>query len=203
MKTIAKEDLRGRIEKVYIDTEVNPSQECAIGVLNRAEVLVTNGAKYVGKDCLVKFDINLNPDYDDRIPIGNVITSNIPDHFKGISQDKYILYGLWTPDMKKVGDVPTIEEITAYYNPGDAPFMFYLKKDSKAAKGRFLIKSSGAFPFHITVRKLVTKGWRTPENLAKVVIAESEKQLKEQVSKEVYYHGMTPIWMEALIGSLD
>ena len=185
--------LRGRLEHVYI--EKNISDKVSIGYFQGTTVVINNGTRCIGDDCLARFDLYpKNPEMD---PIGNFITSHIPPHFEGLNNFEYILLGLWGSYMKKVRWSPTLKEINIYYDPGDMFISYYLAQDSSTKKGRIKIMPDSQIPLHMTIPYIIKRGFNNAR-CSRVIITESKESLEKLIS-EITEVELVPILMEPIL----
>src|SRR3989338_1649338 len=123
MTNTTVQNLAGRLERVYIGLSI--SANAAVGLLGDRPVYVAHGNRYEGRDCLVRFDLrqrNSDDALNERAirPIGNFITTDIPNGFSGLSRDKYVFTALWEERMEKQDFFPTMSEVNMYFDPGKA-----------------------------------------------------------------------------------
>ena len=176
MERLRVEKLAGRLEKVFITAKSSAS--CAYGLLDNKEdqtVLVSNGQLYLGKECIVKFD--LADSYKEGLPArGNFITSKIPEDFISMNKNRYVLTGLWKrPDMPS-----SLKEINEFYNPGNIGIALYFPDDL----GVYAIGIKGASLLAVQDINYAINNDMLPNPLfcSRVIIFEKERDLKNAKS---------------------
>ena len=185
----------GRLEAVQLVGAINA--DVLRGILKGVSCYVYAPQNYVGKECLVRFSYK----YKDRKKVlsANFINSVIPKDFVGLSNEGYILLGLWKEDMKKKSRLPDINEINEYYDPGNITFLYYLIKGSIYNRGRFRIWNDGDIePRKQTFSYIVRRGFFPNKRASRIVISESMDQL-EALSNIAKENGIAPILMEPRI----
>ncbi len=129
----------------------------------------------------------------------NFVTSAVPIDFQGLSNNDYILLGLWKEYMEKEGGVPNIQEVDKYYDPRGILLIYYLTKNSAYNKGRYKIWNDGKIePRKQTFSYIVRRGFFDNPRYARVVISESMDQL-QTLSKISYKNKIVPILMEPIM----
>lgn len=185
--------LRGRIEKVHIDDIL--TGRCAVGRLGSKQVYVDNGVDYIGRECIVK--MGLWPRQPGRCVKGSFVTSHVPEGFSGLGYDRYVLVGVWEPWMEKRSNVPYLEEIKKYYDPGDMGEVYFFR-DNKSNKrgGLAVVDEMGRIGVHETVSALVMDYLTDYDVFSRVVVAEPLKVVN--VMMRICEFGLIPVLMEPL-----
>ena len=216
-------NLRGRIELVSLSRPaIGPNSAIGEVLRNDQNVLVTNGHRFIGKTCLVRFDLEtkvrrFHPDVeilhgddeaifgdeDELYPLrGNFISTGLPFGFEkrakeGIAPTDYILYTRWDKKMRKGNKYPTLDEVNMYFDPGRIGEFMYIGGKSYAKEGLeeelVLINLWG----ERTLCRLFGIGDLLPDptQRSRVVIAESKRRIKRLI-EEIKAEGLVPIKME-------
>ena len=188
--------LTGRIEIVYIERIPDTKGNGAIGRFKGIEVHVSNGKNYVGKNCLVRFDLK-------KRLISNFLTSRFKDEgylLNGLAPEKYVLLGLWTEKMaRKRFKAPTFEELEKYYNPGRKDFYYFFQNNSSYTEGRIKVdKYCNMNRIRSTFSRIIRKELPKPYKSSRLIVVEGKEQL-EQVKKIIEENELEPIELENLV----
>ena len=185
--------MRGRLEIVHIE-DILPDRG-AFGRFHGGSILVENAADYAGMECIVKF--SLWPKLGEEEITCNFITSNVQSNFQGLARDKYILVGVWEPWMEKKSDIPYLEEISRYYDPGDVGEVYFFR-DNKPNKsgGLAVVDGLGRIGIHETVSALVMDYLTDYDVYSRVVVAEPLKVVN--VLQRICEFGLIPVLMQPL-----
>jgi hypothetical protein len=182
----------GRLVEARVVVKISPN--CAVGFYGAERLFVTNGCGCVDSDCLVRIDSD--PKSLERGLIGNVITSVIPNNFHELSFSEYVLFALWSENMTKEGQYPTIGEISRYFNPGDFSQAYYIS--STSYRGRYKrthIFHRGCHTGKDSTTRMI-KTLSVGRN-ARLIISESSHVI-DSFCCRVAEMGLVPIVMEAL-----
>lgn len=192
MDTDKINELLGSLVKAKIVARC--SANSALGKYGDERLLVTNGADYVGLDCLVKIDSN--PKSLERGLIGNFITSNIPSDFQDSSYLEYVLTAFWEDRMKKRERYPAIDEINRYFDPGNLTQAFYVSPGvGKDRSIRTHIFSGGHHTSKFSIKKMVDT--LTNRGRTRLIIAETDF-IMNSIYCNIAEMGIKPILMQAL-----
>ena len=193
--TVIGLDLRGRLERVYIEKKY--SDKSGIGFFYSKEVIVKNGNLAVGRDCLVKFD--LRP--VNGLNTASFITLNVPENFNGLSYKEYFFIGLLENGVTSSLHAPRMRNIEKHYRPGDVKEVLYYgdacEKDSPRRAWRGFVSDFGFMPSHNTLTYLLRKEFRYSTKYSRLIIVESNLQLKK-VADKGREQGIYPIILDDL-----
>ncbi len=200
--------LAGRLEKVTLSYPI--STVTAIGSFDDKQVLVANGNKHSGKECLVRFDLRQRRDYfirngeyvlneaNNHPPIGNFITSEIPLKFRGLNSDQYVFTALWEERMVKGKRLPTMNEINHYYDPGKAGGIPYFVKPHNGMLGALITPAGFHKIWHTwSYPQFMHERLADPERASRLVVAETPDVL-EEITTALLENCLIPIRMEPL-----
>ncbi len=189
--------LEGRLEVVEFKKYINKN---VIEAVLKGVPYFIHGPQnhsHLGSRFLVRF--NYKKKNKKNIVSASFVTSAVPVDFQGLSNNDYILVGLWEDYMEKKGRVPNIQEVDKYYNPGDILFIYYLTINSIFKKGRYKIWNNGRVePTKQTFSYIVRRGFFCDPRHNKVVISESMDQL-QTLSKTSRENKIVPILMEPIM----
>ena len=182
----------GRLVKTRVVAKASPV--CAIGLYGNEKLFVTNGCGCLDSECLVRIDSN--PKSLERGLIGNFVSSVVPNDFHELSFSEYVLLALWSGNMTKRKEIPTIEEIYRYFNSGNLAHAYFVS----ATQGRERSKRT-----HIFHRGCHTAKDSTARMIkilsvgtnARLIISESNV-LMGSIYRRIEEMGLVPIVMEAL-----
>ena len=184
----------GRLEAVMI--KERKANSVAIGSLSdgkKVKVYVFNGNNYLQRNCLVRFKLK-KPGYC------NFVSLRIPDGFQGLPNDAYALVGLWKGYMAWEGELPRLDEINRYYDPGDATCLIFLaRKKGSDGLDRFAITPYNSYRFEGDSLTDCLKNV-DPSRSARVVIVPDDlhgEHLDDAV-REIRDAGLIPFVMEPL-----
>ncbi len=199
MVEVNTESLRGRIEKVYIEGAIR--DDLAHGILNGTSVIVSNVGSYVKQECLVRFDASTNT--RPGRPIGNFITSHVPEDFRGLSPKEYVLCGLWTYEMsqRQRDNFPSMDEFFEYYSPGNARVMFYIDYSVASRLGQAIITQRNCNRRKFTVTSLFKQEFPKLGNSSRIVVVAPGHKGLERLVSSVKANNAVPILMEAMTTS--
>lgn len=193
MEGLTPYDLSGRLEAVCIDHSTNRHQNDAIGHLKNLNIYVVNGANYIGRECLVRFRLT-SQERNVKMARGAVISASVPDGFIGMYSFEYVLLAQWEDYMINDQECPTMSQVLQYYDPGDLPFAFYLKKNSTEYLGRFYVGrreySENYGPISDIIQRLPSS-----EN-SKLIITEPDESQIGQIVHEICRASLFPVVME-------
>jgi len=206
-------DLRGMLELVSLIRPSGPAS--AYGELKRYNqgVLVTNGRNFVGKVCLVRFDLEddlaygppnietvLSADDKPYLPRGNFISSTIPFGLEkrlqeGLKPEEYVLYARWREKMLRSGIYPSLDDVNHYYDPGEIGQFAYIKGNDETEQKIVLINywNLNEVERYSTVAEILPNPWER----SRVMIAESKRRIK-QLIRDIIEEGLVPIRLEEL-----
>lgn len=197
MPCLSRTGLEGRLEAVQINSPI--SDKCSYGTLTRdnRSVLVTYGNLYPRQVCLVRFDLQDSTGNGNRWPIGNVVTTSIPDCFRGLNPQEYVLVGLWEERMEKVARWPVVKEVNKYYDPGNMPIFCYFEDDSTPIRGRRMITPRRTIKLRGNYSEIIRKKLPYFHSYSRAVFCESPSQL-EGLAEAIRENDLVPIEMKPL-----
>jgi len=185
--------LRGRVENVFL-ADYLPNGMVR-GNFNGGKFLVFSPRRFVGGDCLVRFDLKNNK----RHRCGSFLTSKVPKDFSGLGADDYVLCALWSPETGKNSSVPSVEELEVCYNPGRKSAFHYLMSGSTRKCGRVRVNFANAWTrSNCSFSRIIRKDLPHPYRSARLVVAEGEQELV-RFEDAVKNEGLTPVRLESLV----
>ena len=203
------DELSDRLEIVNLENKI--SQHTAIGRLRKRaqDVLVTNGSPYMGQECLARFD-QKDAKYEEDPKVNRrrsmFITSHVPDDFPedGLAREKYIFVGQWERRrMRKEGEIPTIEEVRTYFDPGHLIRFGYSFRDQDAKHIKGMVHKKGVWqarvsnPRKFTIPNLIRAQLIERGPCPWVMLTEQEADL-EHIKNVIRELELWPIEMEPL-----
>ncbi len=188
--------LEGRLEVVDHNRVFSPHLACA--KLGNTEVIIDPVPATPKERYVIRFQQNNRQ--PEKPPLGSFITSQIPEDFKGLALDDYVLVGLWEKKMMHTRrGIPALYEIEQCYGVCGMEVVVYLEqgpKKAKGAKSNYEITPREtiymAAPLDQTIRRLPD-----PTHTPRVILAETEDIL-EEVTKALIEKSLVPVRMEAL-----
>jgi hypothetical protein len=153
------------------------------------EVAVTNGAPYVGGECVLRVDKTLESG-----PLGNFITSRVPAGFADVSGDAYVLFGIWT-----AGPIHTLDDVNRFYEPGTMGRAHYVyRRDDQQSIVK--ISGSGVQRRALDLATIIANELPDASTYARVVLADLRSIV--EVTQAVRQHGLVPVLMEPKVTGL-
>lgn len=174
------EELRGRLEIVRIRGVISPA--AAVGRIAGAcgDVVVQYGGKYVGRSVVARFELDTKKWR--KYPLAAVINPDVPDDFRPLSPEEYILFGLYEsdrlPELKNRG-VPRLNDVRNCFDYLSLYKFFYSVEKSDKRGGRVLVTEDGARRVRGTYQRVIQKHLPPPRVSTRLMLSESEHELEK------------------------
>lgn len=162
-------------------------------------IQIANGKRFVGNQCLVRFDGIIDVRYE--LPRASFITSQIPEGFqeqypKGINRDAFVLYGNWEPCWKMDKYNPLIS-INRHYDPGKMGKVIYFPQDFERNGALAVFPHEISRTGYTDVCSAVRNDLLKQRQNSRVIIFESIEEMQRAV-EEIKTLDLVPIKMEDL-----
>ena len=179
----------GRLEVVTV--RERKARLVAIGSLNDGKrVNVFNGNGYLRKKCLARFKLK-------KPGLCNFVSSSVPDGFQGLPYNAYALIGLWMSPVASEDELPRLDEINRFYDPGDATYVIFLTGNDRL--NRFVVTARDSYRLGGDSLAECVKDV-DPSRSARVIIAPDDPHGEhlDDVVREIREAGLIPFSMEPL-----
>ena len=185
---MALDYLIGRIEKVYL--EGSHSRNCAIGIMNKLEFLVSNGNNYLYKECLVRFDLKIKGGF--TFPLSNFLTTKIPNNFFGLDYNKYVLVGLWQNSTPMSYITPKYTQLEQHFDCGRKDYYFFFPEGRDEV---VKVKKNDIMEIRKSSIKEIINRLPDPEHSCRLIVVENKTKL-EEIKIEIMRSNLYPIELE-------
>ncbi len=189
--------ISGRLEVVHLEYDVGNDGAMGEVIRTGMKTVVAKGGPYVGGDCLVRFD-GRRPRNDEDLRKSSFLTTHIPKGSEeGIDAKAYTFYALWEERMDQRDDLPTLNDINEFYDPGKMRQTAYIFQTDEGENEARLIHSSAVVPIEFDFNKIVHHYLPNGQGGSPVILAETE-ELMAKAAREILKQGKWPIRLEAL-----
>jgi len=202
--SIYLDDIKGgRLEPLKISTVGDDGHGYAAATGPEGEtqlIRALNVGPYENQTVLVRYSRELSPGtrFSRYANLISSAKSEMVKVGKGLAWGEYLLYGVWDPEWKMMGDVPTHAEVERHFQPADMPWLLYVLDDSTDREGRYTIYlRKTASPEHKTLENSLKYALPRKPRFVKVVLGQSKVALEEVLETAIKL-GMQPIEMESI-----